>query len=181
MPVGEAIACGGNAMFRVDPFKEVGGFLPTLVAGEEPELCLRLRERSWKIWRLDAEMTVHDAAMTRFGQWWRRTVRGGYAYAEVTHLRKSSPRRIWKWERNRTILWAGILPVVIVVGGVFVSKLAFMGLLLYPAQIVRVAVRRGVGRASSWLFAMFMLLAKFAELQGIASYHRKYLAWKEPA
>jgi hypothetical protein len=31
-------------------------------AGEEPELCVRLRRRGWRILRLDAEMTRHDAA-----------------------------------------------------------------------------------------------------------------------
>ena len=42
------------------------GFNATLIAGEEPELCLRLRQKGWEIWRLDAEMTLHDAAMTKF-------------------------------------------------------------------------------------------------------------------
>jgi GT2 family glycosyltransferase len=70
-PIGEAEACGGNAVFRVAAFEQVGGFRLGLVAGEEPELCLRLREQGWKVWRLDTAMAVHDAAMTRFGQWWR--------------------------------------------------------------------------------------------------------------
>ena len=90
-PVGEAGACGGDALFRVQAFRDVGGFRAELVAGEEPELCARLRARGWKVLRIAAEMTRHDAAMTRFGQWWRRNVRAGHAYAECCRLHRVSP------------------------------------------------------------------------------------------
>ncbi len=83
VPAGEARSCGGVAMFRAAAFAEVGGFDDTIIAGEEPELCLRLRRRGWKIWRLKDEMALHDAAMTRFGQWWKRAVRGGYGGMDV--------------------------------------------------------------------------------------------------
>jgi len=76
-PVGDAKACGGDAMMRLDALAAVGGFDPSLIAGEEPELCVRLRAAGWKIERLDAEMTLHDAAMERVEQWWKRTVRSG--------------------------------------------------------------------------------------------------------
>jgi GT2 family glycosyltransferase len=81
---GEATECGGDAMFRIGPLREAGGYKADLIAGEEPELCVRLRAAGWKVVRLDAEMTLHDAAMTRFGQWWKRNVRNGHAYAEAT-------------------------------------------------------------------------------------------------
>ena len=64
-PVGETRACGGDVLMRRDAFRAVGGFDPALIAGEEPELCVRLRAAGWRIWRLDAEMTLHDAAITR--------------------------------------------------------------------------------------------------------------------
>jgi GT2 family glycosyltransferase len=80
--VGEAKACGGDAMMRAEAFKGVGGFNPAVIAGEEPELCVRLRAAGWRIQRIEHEMTLHDAAMTSWGQWWRRTLRAGHAYAE---------------------------------------------------------------------------------------------------
>ena len=89
-PIGEATACGGDAMIRAEALQAARGYRNELIAGEEPEFCLRLRKLGWKIWRLDAEMTRHDAAMTRFAQWWRRTVRSGYAYAEIAQLHKNS-------------------------------------------------------------------------------------------
>jgi glycosyltransferase involved in cell wall biosynthesis len=82
-PVGQAAACGGDAMMRVAAFQQVGGFAPELISGEEPDLCLRLHGNGWEVWRIDAEMTLHDAAMTRFSQWWKRNVRSGHAYAQA--------------------------------------------------------------------------------------------------
>ena len=86
-PVGPAAACGGDALMRVEAFKAVKGFDKSLIAGEEPDLCFRMRRLGWTIERLDAEMTLHDADMTRFGQWWQRNVRSGYATAEAYHRR----------------------------------------------------------------------------------------------
>jgi GT2 family glycosyltransferase len=74
-PTGDARACGGDAMMRVEAFEAVGGFSNFIVAGEEPDLCFRMREKRWKIWRLEEEMTRHDAAMANFYQWWNRAVR----------------------------------------------------------------------------------------------------------
>lgn len=81
-PIGPALACGGDALMRFDAVQAVGGYDPTLIAGEEPDLCLRLRAKGGEVWRIDAEMTLHDAAMTRFSQWWKRSVRAGHAFAE---------------------------------------------------------------------------------------------------
>jgi len=86
-PVGPAAACGGDSLVRIDAFQAVGGFDASLIAGEEPDLCFRLRRAGWSIERLDVEMTLHDADMHRFSQWWQRNVRSGYATAEAYHRR----------------------------------------------------------------------------------------------
>lgn len=88
-PVGEAEACGGDALMRVLAFEQAGGFPDAMIAGEEPDLCFRIRQRGWKVYRLDAEMTLHDAAMTRFSQWWTRNKRSGHASAEAFQRRGS--------------------------------------------------------------------------------------------
>ncbi len=82
-PLGEAQAVGGDAIYRGSAYREAGEFNPSVPAGEEPELCKRLRDRGWKIWRLDTEMTLHNAAITQFGQWWKRQLRTGYAGFDV--------------------------------------------------------------------------------------------------
>ena len=81
-PVGEVKYCGGDALMRVEAFRQVGGYNPALIAGEEPELCVRMRQIGGVIVRIDAEMTLHDIAMTQFRQFWKRSERAGHAYAE---------------------------------------------------------------------------------------------------
>ncbi len=115
-PIGEAASCGGDALMRVDAFEDVGGFRSNLIAGEEPELCVRLRQSGRKIWRLDADMTYHDSAMTRMGQFWARAVRAGYAYAEISRLHKNSSFGIWRRETARAVFWGGLLPLIICAG-----------------------------------------------------------------
>ena len=82
-PPGESAFCGGDAVMRRSVLEEVGPFDPELIAGEEPELCSRIRAAGYKIMHLDVAMTGHDLAMTRFSGYWRRCFRAGHAYAEV--------------------------------------------------------------------------------------------------
>jgi len=169
-PVGEAVVCGGDAMIRSDAFKSVGGYRSQLIAGEEPELCLRLRELGWKIWRLDAEMTKHDAAITHFSQWWVRMVRSGYAYAEVSRLHLRSKFRIFAQQVTRAVVWGGLVPLAICLGMIF-HPVAVIGTLLYPIQVCRIAINRGYDKSMSWPYAIFMMVAKFAEFQGVLKFH----------
>ena len=113
-PIGEATECGGDSMMRVNAFRAVGGFNGGLIAGEEPELCVRLRAGGWTIQRIDAEMTLHDAAMTRFGQWWNRNVRAGHAFAEGSSLHGKSPLKHWVRQTQSNWLWGFIVPMLAV-------------------------------------------------------------------
>ena len=164
-------------MFRVEAFEAVGGFLPHLAAGEEPELCLRLREKGWVIWRLQAEMTKHDAAITRFGQWWQRSVRGGSGYAQGYTLHRRSPHPIWQRQMVRSVFWGGILPASLLMAGPF-YPMVFFGALLYPLQIFRIASNRGVSDPQSWTYAFFVMLAKFPEFEGIVRFYWRHLLGK---
>ena len=167
--IGEVSSCGGLALVRVEAFESVGGFRPDLIAGEEPELCLRLRERGWKIWRLDADMAKHDAAMKHFGQWWRRTVRGGYGMADVCWLYRNSPSGIWRREVARAIFWGGALPLIIGLG-TLVHPAALIGVLAYVYPICRNSLSRGPASSQSWKYALHTTVAKFGEFQGICKF-----------
>lgn len=94
-PIGEAMACGGDALMRVQAIQGVNGFNDALICGEEPEMCLRLRRQGWKILRIDADMTLHDAAMTKFSQWWFRMVRSGWAVSQGVAMYGASRKNIW--------------------------------------------------------------------------------------
>ena len=70
----------------------------------------------WRIERLDAEMTRHDAALMRFGQWWTRARRAGHAFAEGAALHGAGPERHWVAETRRALLWGAALPAGVVAG-----------------------------------------------------------------
>ncbi len=163
-PVGRAKACGGDALMRSAAILDAGGYNPSLIAGEEPELCLRLRQAGWHIWRLDAEMTLHDANIMHFGQWWQRARRAGYSYAEGVAMHGGPPEFHKRSELMRTVLWGIVLPVVHVVG-VFLSPWALLTLLIWPLQMMRLRMRGFV-----WSYALFLTLGKLPEAQGVLTY-----------
>lgn len=163
-PVGEVQACGGVAMYRVDAINGVGRFRESMIAGEEPELCLRLRAVRFSIQRLDQEMALHDAAMMRFRQWWKRAVRSGHAYAESAHLHRQSPRKPWRREVMRNWLWGLIVPIVALSLAWPTYGISLALLVLYPVWMWRIARerRRRLADTTSdaWLYAFFCMLGK---------------------
>lgn len=175
---GEVESVGGVFMARRDAFESVGGFDATLTAGEEPELCLRLRKKGWKILRFDHRMAWHDLAMTRFSQWWTRQVRNGYGSADVGG-RFGLPkfRRINLRVRGWAI-WLIALPLVgMVIGiaaGAHAGLLSVLVLLvIWPAQVVRVALRdahRVNPRSFALVYAFFIMAAYFPQMVGQAKY-----------
>ena len=91
MPIGEIKGSHGDILVRAEAFRQVGGFDTGVLVSEDYELCVRLRKRGWILLRIDGEMTLHDMAMTRFGQWWWRSVRSGYGYADGLMLHGGPP------------------------------------------------------------------------------------------
>jgi glycosyltransferase involved in cell wall biosynthesis len=99
--------CGGDALFRRDALVESGGFDEGLIAGEEPELCRRLRALGYGILHIDVPMTGHDLQITRWIQYWRRATRAGHAYAEVSERFRGSADPFWTLDRRRNIMRGG--------------------------------------------------------------------------
>lgn len=179
-PVGAAKSCGGDFMVQADAFASVGGFRAALIAGEEPELCVRLRAAGWSVRRLDAEMTFHDAAMTRFGQWWRRALRGGHAFAEGAHLHGSPPERHWVQECRRIFVWAALLPGTIISAFLLVDPWAGLLLAIYPLQVVRLARRGGQTWRENLVWAFFLVLSNFPGLVGQMRFHAQRIVGARP-
>ncbi len=163
-PAGEAKACGGDALMRVAAVYTAGGYREGLIAGEEPELCLRLRRAGWQVWRLEAEMTLHDAQMLRFTQWWNRSRRAGHAFAEGAALHGTGPERHWVAETRRALLWGAALPAGIALAAL-AHPLLLMIALIYPAQVLRLSRRTGFEQA------LFTVLGKFAEAAGALEFY----------
>ncbi|MEP7099401.1 MAG: glycosyltransferase [Burkholderiales bacterium] len=165
-PIGEAKACGGDVLMRALALRQVVGYRDDLIAGEEPELCVRLRAKGWKVWRLDAEMTLHDAAMTRFGQWWQRTSRAGYAFAEGAHLHGAPPERHWVRESRSGLVWGIGMPLLLLLAAALVSPLALLGFAIYLLQVLRLFLRERGPTRTRFARAAFLVLGRFAEAWG---------------
>ncbi len=178
-PDGEVRACGGIAMLRAAAVDAVGGFRDDLIAGEEPELCVRLRANGWRIWRLGYDMALHDAAMMHFGQWWRRAVRSGYAFAQGAYLHGAPPERHWVWESRRAWLWGIWLPLACLLSGVLFGPWGWLAWMIFPLQVIRQTTRnRGPLRERATL-ALFQMLARFPEALGQLRFMRDRLLGRQ--
>jgi uncharacterized membrane protein YedE/YeeE len=172
---GQVKYCGGDVMFCADALAQVGGYREDLIAGEEPELCVRLRARGWTIECLPAEMTVHDAAMTKFSQWWRRTVRSGYAFAEGARLHGAPPERHWVRPVRSAILWAVATPAAIALAALALGPRASALMLIYPVQVCRLALKTPGDTRVRLARAFYLVLGKFPEAQGALRHLRHVL------
>ena len=176
-PVGPAKSCGGDALIRVAAFNQVNGYDGTIIAGEEPEMCVRLRSAGWTIQRIDHEMTLHDAAMTRFGQWWTRNVRAGHAYAQGNALHGAPPERFRVKEVRSITLWT-LVPLIlsllmILLVGAISPRWCWIGLLpiglygLLALKIYQDRRRRGLSGQDARLYAAAVVLGKLPQYIGV--------------
>jgi GT2 family glycosyltransferase len=171
-PIGHAQACGGDALIRRAAFEQVGGYSDSLRAGEEPEMAARLRAGGWQIWRIDASMTEHDARILSLGQWWRRTQRGGFGYAQVWAATGHLPERLYGRQLRSALTWVLAVPLAVIAAASFAKQPLLLLLLplAYAVQLARnVRYMHATGRAK-WSNAALLLLAKFAETSGAARF-----------
>ena len=189
-PDGMPEACGGDALFRAESFRAVGGFDPTVPAGEEPELCQRLRARGGSVVRLDADMTWHDSAMLKFSQWARRQFRTGYGGLDFSTRFGKVQGRDDPFRRQivSARVWGLGWPLVSlattvagwILGGPVPATFAAIVLLLIPvAQAARIA-SKNLGRTGSpgaaIAYGLLTMLAKPLQLAGQCLYLRDHRA-----
>ena len=186
VPVGEAAGCGGNAMLRIEALQQVAFYNSSMIAGEDSELSMRLRKCGWLLRRIDAEMTLHDAAMTRFGQWWRRTRRSGHGFGEMAHLHPDARNPNWPRTVLSITVWGALLPAALLVAllvACLITPLAWIAVLLlvlpWPLkmlQLARLQRRRGLTAAVARASGVLLMLGKFPQLLGLLGYHYDRLA-----
>ncbi|HUB82397.1 MAG TPA: glycosyltransferase family A protein [Bryobacteraceae bacterium] len=168
-PKGEAAYFGGDVLLRTSVFREAGGFDASLIAGEEPELCVRIRRQGWKILRIDAEMTAHDVQIAHFAQWWKRSVRTGHAYAEGAWMHGLSPQRHWLRETISVCVWGALLPAFAAASLALAPAATLAIALCYPAFGLRIymrARRGGMNTPDARLYAAACVIAKFPQAVG---------------
>ncbi len=172
-PIGVARSCGGDAMIRTDVLRAAGGFDPALIAGEEPELCFRIRRAGHLIFRLDRAMTLHDAAMFRFGQFWRRCERSGHAYAELAAMHGGPPHRLAIRPVASIVVWSTVPLILSVVLLQIRLEWAAVPVLAYAIPWLRarrVTMQRGYSPSVSSLYASSCVIGKFAEFAGVVRF-----------
>jgi len=179
-PLGATEACGGDALFRVAALRATGGYDEGMSCGEDPELSHRIRRQGFGLLRIEHEMTRHDVALHRFGPWWKRHARGGYAYMHGCAKHWGEPGNYNRRTCLSIVLYGLFLPLVCLAslplflvghGGVPVVTTA-----LAAAAYLRLWIRvrcfrrdQGDDARSAGVYAAFVVLGKFAELQGLAS------------
>jgi GT2 family glycosyltransferase len=182
MPLGEITGSHGDIMVRVEAFRQVGGFDATVLVSEDYELCVRLRKKGWILLRIDAEMTLHDMAMTRFGQWWWRSVRTGYGYADGALLHGKPPERHCVREVRSILIWGMGLPALVLAlawptRGASLVLLGGYGYLYW--RIRRHGASRGWSAWNARLSARWWILGKFPLAIGLIIFWFRWLAGRE--
>lgn len=146
-----------------------------MIAGEEPELCMRLRQAGGKIMRIDADMTLHDAQITRFGQWWKRSVRSGLGFAQGAWLTRCNRERLWAREAFRSWFWALLLPGFAIATLLPTKGLSIVLLLmiytLLAYRVYRCIKLRGFPTKDAIFYALFCVLEKYPQLLGQIQFH----------
>ena len=191
---GEVDSCGGDARYRVDRLQTVGGFNESMIAGEEAELCLRLRSQGGSIVRLDRPMTLHDANIHRLSQWWLRSVRCGHAYAQGFDIHSHNKEPYKKRQLLSSLAYGVVFPALFILMVVMLTTMslatssvlfictAMLLLLSFYIRMVQktVSSRRTLGNTTSEisLYAWFIALGKFPEAQGVCKYYLNKLLGK---
>lgn len=165
-PPGQTDACGGIAMMRCAVVEALGGFREDMVGGEEPELCMRIRRNGGLIWRLPDPMACHDADMLRFDQWWKRTKRVGFGYAQTLWLQGRRSERGTLRRCTSPWLWTLGPPVAAIAGGFVWGLPALWLLLIYPANVLRLALRVEGSWQTRFERAAFLVMGRLPELLG---------------
>jgi glycosyltransferase involved in cell wall biosynthesis len=181
-PVGDASASGGDALVRVEALQSVGGFNKSLICGEEPELCIRLRCKGWKVRRLNVDMTFHDAAMYHFTQWWKRSMRFGWSVAEGKAMHGASSEKYMVRESQSGWFWGFWIPCAAIVPFWPTQGMSLFLLSSYLFLLIRIyRYRRSQYDlpVDAWLYAFFCVLSKFPQMGGQLKYKLTYWQGKQ--
>ena len=172
-PVGEIKACGGIFVVRSDVYRRLGGMNKTVIAAEDDEFCLRVRSNGNKIVRIDADMAWHDADMTKLSQWWRRSLRAGYAYALGFSLHGRSPSRHFAKENRSLIFWMGAIPLITVILLILFGAWGLLFLSVYPLMTIKVfrsLKQQGMPNNEALVYSIHCMAAKLPQFIGLCKY-----------
>ncbi|MGE0790026.1 MAG: glycosyltransferase family 2 protein [Sandaracinaceae bacterium] len=183
-PVGTVTCFGGDVMIRASALVATGGYDPSVIAAEDDELGVRLRRvTGGSLLRIDRDSTLHDAAMTKVSEWWRRAKRCGHGYAQVHHLHGAPPERYFETNLRRTVMWGALAPLGAAALSVPTMGLSWLALARYPAVAVRTAMSTRAkgfewGHAIAW--GVSCAAAPIPEALGVLKFHADRIRGRAP-
>lgn len=174
-PIGKTLFFGGNVLVKRCAIAGVDGFDPTLKAGEEPEMCARLRAGGWKIEHIDVPMATHDLAITTFKAYWLRAYRSGIAYAEVAERMRVRGDPLWQHDAKRDFrhgLLFTFTPIVM-----WVHPLVTLAVLMAAVAVLARTAKRCAWKAPGqtllcWQYAAHVLFQKIPAFFGQLQWRR---------
>lgn len=178
---GETESCGGIALMKISALTEAGLFDETVPAGEEPELCNRIRQKGGLIWRTEGDMARHDIHILKFSHWWKRQYRSGYSGLDV--VRRFQLKQ-FKTQVNSARLWTlGVFGAIVLLAltgyllrGITGATIgALLGVALPPAQMARMFLRAkksGYPQKIAFFHALLTMISKWGQLLGQWGYMR---------
>ncbi len=187
---GEVPGFGGIALLRMQALNDAGQYRADMIAGEDTEMAMRMRKAGWRIRRIAADMALHDANITRFGQWWKRARRGGHGFAEMAYLHPDARWPDWPRTCRSIVAWGAVLPAVALAGVVLAAVSPWTLLItaavvaLYPLKATRIAAAKRVEGVSPPLarrIGGLFMLGKFPELLGLTEFRRNRRAGRASA
>jgi len=175
--IGETDSVGGIFIIRAQLFFKLGGFNEYLVAGEEPELCSRVKQKDKRILRIKQLMALHDSGQMMFKQWWARTLRNGVAIAQSI-APQHEQRFVYAFKNVLSIVsWVFILPIVLILS-VMYSPFSLLLLLIYPLKVLHIyskSLHDIETKRDRLIYSLFCIVGKLPEFVGIIKYMMNYL------
>lgn len=172
-PIGETLAVPGDMCVKVCVFNKIEGFSENIIAAEDDDLCLRTRAAGYKIFRLDASMSHHDANIMHLSQWYKRSKRGGHGYANINHLHGGGPDKYFRRELMSVTAWGGCVPLAFLACLIVAPIVSLVIAALYIAFIARTVVRRAKSGDSlqvAFAYGFLIFTGKIPELMGVFEY-----------
>ena len=180
--VGEVTQFGGDVMIRAQALEAVGGYNDQVIAAEDDEVAVRLRQAGGKILRIDRVSTLHDADIHQLSQWWKRAVRCGYGFSQVSYLHGAPPERKFVRDVQRTLLWGLGLPLLALILAIPSHGLALLLLARYPLSAVKITwatQKQGYSQAESIAWGMSCAVSAFPNVLGVMKFHLDRLQNKQ--
>lgn len=167
-------ALGGIFMVRTNVFRALNGFNTNVIAGEDSEFGVRLSLAGYTVTKIDHPMAIHDANMTTFPQWWKRSVRAGHAIGQRAYLNGKTSVKDCVQERKSTLFWGLLLPLLVLLLLIPTRGVSLLILLAYLVLAFKVYLFRRNQHESvsdAIIYANFIVLAKFANGWGLLKFY----------